>query len=255
LQQAAQNAAEQLIVTRSMQAVVLAVLACGHASASGDIRDDMLGAWEAFTTDESGRNVRNVVIFTHEHQVAAWFDADTGELITTNGGLWSIDGTTVTETVEFHADNPERVGTSISFDVELTDDSLSIVGYDMHLNRVDRADGKGLSGSWQLIADDDVKRDPAISDVWLVTPTRFQWIQFNAATGELIQTLGGGMQVERGTIVETADFFSTEARDLGTRFVMQFEKDHAELSVWGPDGTDRSTAYVWHRRDHAAGRP
>ena len=50
----------------------------------------------------------------------------TGKLIHSNGGTWSLDGNTMTEVVEFDTDNPERVGSSVVFDIELNNDYLKI---------------------------------------------------------------------------------------------------------------------------------
>ena len=99
-------------------------------SAAVQTPDPIIGAWGGTDTRE-GQDTEVVVIFTAEHQVAAWFDPASGEVIHTNGGLWSRTGVRVTEIVEFDSDNPERVGSSVSFDIELTDDHLSIVGSSM----------------------------------------------------------------------------------------------------------------------------
>ena len=78
----------------------------------------LLGAWEG-TLNTNGKALRNVVIISETHQVATFYDAETGSFVSTNGGNWNLKGNMLSETVEFDSENPERVGTTSIFQIEL----------------------------------------------------------------------------------------------------------------------------------------
>ena len=94
----------------------------------------VIGAWENYTTSENGDNLRNVVIFAVGYQVLTTYNATTGKFIHSNGGTWKSEEDIMTEKVEFHTDNSERVGTEVSFKVNITDDIIKIVDSDIKLN-------------------------------------------------------------------------------------------------------------------------
>ena len=76
--------------------------------------------------DKEGKTLKNVVIITNAHQVSTFYEAKTGAFISTNGGTWSLDGGMMNETVEFDSKNPDRVGTTSSFEIEVSQDELRI---------------------------------------------------------------------------------------------------------------------------------
>lgn len=106
----------------------------------------LLGAWEAEMTHE-GRTLRNVVIIAEGYQVATFYDAETGAFLSTNGGTWELDSTTLSETVEFDTETPERVGTTSSFEIILTDEELRIKGAPLVWKRLDDGQPGALAGA------------------------------------------------------------------------------------------------------------
>ena len=107
----------------------------------------LLGAWEAEMTHE-GQKLRNVVILAEGYQVATFYDADTGAFISTNGGTWQLDGTTLSETVEFDTETPERVGTTSSFEIILGENELRIKDVALVWKRIDDGQPGALAGAW-----------------------------------------------------------------------------------------------------------
>ena len=85
-----------------------------------------VGAWERFYKNESGIEIRSVVIFSEKFQSIAMFNAKTGEFIYSNGGRWELDGNMMTEVVEFDTANSERVGNVVTFEVKITNNKLHI---------------------------------------------------------------------------------------------------------------------------------
>ncbi len=113
----------------------------------------LIGAWEWIETGEEGVKVKGVVTFTARYQTAAWFDAETGDFIKTNGGTWKLDGNTMTEVAEFNSENPEKVGEEVSFDIEWDgSDKMRIVGMDTWATRVDDGSPGALAGAWLISA-------------------------------------------------------------------------------------------------------
>lgn len=75
----------------------------------GSKAQSAIGAWEAITTSENGDKLSSVVIFADGYQVLTIYNVSTGKFIHSNGGTWKLDGDIMTEKVEFHTDNSERL--------------------------------------------------------------------------------------------------------------------------------------------------
>lgn len=103
----------------------------------------LIGAWESYSTSENGDNLKTVVIFSDGYQVSTTYDANTGKFISSNGGAWDLEDDLMTETVKFDTNNPERVGSEVSFKVKLSDNTLKIVGNDSKFKRIDNGANQG----------------------------------------------------------------------------------------------------------------
>ena len=145
----------------------------------------VIGAWENYTTSENGDKLRNVVIFANGYQVLTTYNATTGKFIHSNGGTWKLKGDIMTEKVEFHTDNSERVGTEVSFKVIITDNAIEIVDSNMKLNRIDNGVPGKLQGAWLMsgrIREGKTElRDTSRprKTMKILSGTRFQWIAYN----------------------------------------------------------------------------
>lgn len=188
-----------------------------------------IGAWEGISTNEAGQKVRTVVIFADGYQVATWYDADSGKFISTNGGTWSLDGNTMSETVEFHTDNPEMVGETVSFEITMDDNKMGIVGREMVLNRIDNGTPGALQGAWLMSGR---KRDGEIQSrdtnrprktMKILSGTRFQWIAYNTETKQFMGTGGGTYTTVDGKYTENIEFFSRDDSRVGMGLKFDFE--------------------------------
>ena len=97
-----------------------------------------LGAWERYFQDENGAEIRSVVIFSEKFQSIAMFNAKSGEFIYSNGGTWELNNNMMTEKVEFDTANSERVGDILTFEVNITNDSLSLPDANWHFSKIDQ---------------------------------------------------------------------------------------------------------------------
>jgi len=188
-----------------------------------------IGAWEAISTAENGNKLKNVVIFAEGYHVLSLYNTTNGKLIHSNGGTWKLAGDTMTEIVEFHTDNAERVGAEVSFKIAITDTSFEIVGRDMIFHRVDKGIQSELQGAW-LMSGKVTEGKTQLRDInnprktmKILSETRFQWIAFNTETKEFMGTGGGTYTTKNGEYIEHIEFFSKDDSKAGLSLTFNYE--------------------------------
>lgn len=213
----------------------------------------LIGAWEA-TLNEEGKTVRNVVIITKQHQVATFYNAETGAFISTNGGSWYLEGTTLSETVEFDSKKSERVGTTGSFEIELTQETLKIKDSPIVWKRVDDGSPGALSGAWLMSGR---KRDGEIQQrdtnrprktMKILSGTRFQWIAYNTETKEFKGTGGGTYTTIDGKYTENIEFFSRDDSRVGASLEFDFELKDGDWHHSGFSSKGAPLYEIWSLR-------
>ncbi|MDW5290702.1 membrane or secreted protein [Formosa sp. PL04] len=214
-----------------------------------------IGAWESMSTSENGDAIRIVVIFTDGYQVLSKYNATTGKFIQSNGGTWTLEGDTMTEKIEFNTDDPEQVGTEVSFQVDITDTSIQIIGYDMTLNRIDNGKPGALQGAWLMsgrIKNGETQlRDTSSprKTMKILSGTQFQWIAYNTETKEFMGTGGGTYTTKNGEYSENIEFFSKDDSKVGLSLNFNYELidnnwHHSGLSSKGDPINE-----IWSLRD------
>jgi len=222
---------------------VTLLLICSFLSI-GIQAQSVIGAWEGFRTSESGEKLRNVVIFSDGYQVLTTYNAATGKFIHSNGGTWKLEGDTMTEKREFNTDNPEVVGTEVSFKVVITDNTLNIVGSDLQLKRLDDGSPGELDGAWLMSGRERngeiQSRDTSgpRKTMKILSGTRFQWIAYNTETKQFSGTGGGTYTTINGEYTENIEFFSRDDTRVGASLKFNFKLvdgkwDHSGLSSKG----------------------
>ena len=225
-----------------MQKLIL-VLVCILLS-FGVKAQSFIGAWEAHHTSEHGDDLKSVVIFSDGYQVITTSDAKTGKFISSNGGTWKLDGKIMTEKVEFDTNNSERVGSEVSFEVLITDSTMSIVGSKLKFNRIDNGTPGKLQGAWLISGRE---RDGEIQSIdtnrprktmKILSGTRFQWIAYNTATKQFMGTGGGTYTTTNGEYTEYIEFFSRDNSRVGAKLKFNYKIDagkwhHSGLSSKG----------------------
>jgi len=214
----------------------------------------LLGAWEAEMTHE-GQKLRNVVILAKGYQVATFYDAKTGAFISTNGGTWQLDGITLSETVEFDTETPERVGTTSSFEIILGEDELRIKDVDMVWKRIDDGQPGALAGAWLFAGR---KRDGQLQrrntnqprkTMKILSGTRFQWIAYNTETKEFKGTGGGRYTTENGRYTEHIEFFSKDNSRVGAELSFDYELKDGEWHHSGLNSKGKPMYEIWAERE------
>jgi hypothetical protein len=170
-----------------------------------------------------------VVIFADGYQVLTTYNATTGKFIHSNGGTWKLEGDMMTEKVEFHTDNAERVGAEVSFKVVITDTVIEIVGRDMKLKRIDKGIPGKLQGAWLMsgrIREGETQlRDTSgpRKTMKLLSGTRFQWIAYNTETKQFMGSGGGTYTTINGEYTENLEFFSKDDSKAGLSLKFKYE--------------------------------
>ena len=189
----------------------------------------IIGAWEVTHTSEEGEPVKSVLVFTDKFQVITTFHAETGKFIATNGGSYSLEGTTMTETTEFNTGTPENVGRTKSFEIVLTENTVGMKGGELIFKRIDNGSPGALQGAWLMsgrIRDGqtqtrDVNRPRKTMKI--LSGTRFQWIAYNTETKQFMGTGGGTYTTIDGKYTEHIEFFSRDDSRVGASLEFDYE--------------------------------
>ena len=127
----------------------------------------------------------------------------------------------MTEKVEFDTNNSDRVGSEVTFKVEISDSTMAIVGSDMKFKRIDSGKPGKLEGPWLMAGRvrDGKKRLRDTSGprktMKLLSGTRFQWIAYNIETKMFMGTGGGTYTTIDGKYTENIEFFSRDNSKAG----------------------------------------
>lgn len=216
----------------------------------------IIGAWESYTTSDSGEKLRNVVIFADGYQVLTTYNATTGAFIHTNGGTWSLDGDVMTEKVEFNTDDSERVGTQVRFKVVITENTIQIVGNDMKLTRIDDGTPGKLQGAWLMsgrerdgkIQTRDTSRPRKTMKI--LSGTRFQWIAYNTETKQFMGTGGGSYTTIDGKYTENIEFFSRDDSKVNRSLAFTYELIDGKWHHKGLSSKGTPIHEIWSVRTH-----
>jgi hypothetical protein len=135
----------------------------------------------------------------------------------------------MTETVEFDTRNAENVGNKVTFDVQISEKEMAIVGHDMKLKRIDNGSPGKLQGAWLMsgrVKDGKTQtRDTnrPRKTMKILSGTRFQWIAYNTETKQFMGTGGGTYTTIDGKYTENIEFFSRDDSRVGASLEFNFE--------------------------------
>lgn len=233
---------------------LIALLICAFLS-FGIKAQKVIGAWESYTTSENGDQLRSVVIFADGYQVLTTYNATTGKFVHSNGGTWKLEGDIMTEKVEFHTDNSERVGSESSFKVVITDNSIEIVGSNMKLKKIDNGVPGKLHGAWLMsgrIREGETQlRDTSKprKTMKILSGTLFQWIAYNTETKQFMGTGGGSYTTINGEYTENIEFFSRDDSKAGLSLKFNYELIEGKWHHSGLSSKGDPIHEIWSVRD------
>ena len=213
----------------------------------------LIGSWEAQMVNE-GQELRNVVIFADGYQVASTYDAKTGAFVSTNGGAWSLEGNMLSETVEFDTRTPERVGTTSTFEIDLSEGELRVKGFERVWKRIDEGTPGELAGAWLIsgrMRDGEIqKRDTnrPRKTMKMLSGTRFQWIAYNTETKQFMGTGGGTYTTVDGRYTENIEFFSRDDSRVGASLGFDYELKDGDWHHSGLSSKGQPIHEIWSIR-------
>lgn len=213
-----------------------------------------VGAWERFYDDEDGNNIRSVVIFSEKFQSIVMYNAKTGEFIYSNGGTWELNGNMMTEKVEFDTANSDRVGDELTFEVIITNNSLSIPDANWEFSKIDDGMPGELNGAWlmsgryrngekQMRSTDRPRKTMKI-----LSGTRFQWIAFDTEKKEFKGTGGGTYTTINGKYSEKIEFFSRDNSRVGMNLEFNYDIDKGNWIHKGKTSKGDPLHEIWVKR-------
>lgn len=213
-----------------------------------------VGAWEAVTTNADGEKVKIVVIFTEGYQSVAYFLADSGKFLRTTGGKWKLDGSTLTETVEYDSAVPLRVGNTVSFEIDITDDTIKEKDGETEFKRIDDGTEGDLAGAWLISGreqDGEMKTrttDGPRKTMKILSGTRFQWIAYNTETQEFMGSGGGTYTTRKGKYTENIEFFSRDDSRVGASLEFNYKLKDGNWHHSGKSSKGDPINEIWSLR-------
>lgn len=190
---------------------------------------NVIGAWERIHISEQGKNLKSIVIFSNGYQAISTYESESGKFIYSNGGTWNLKGDTMTEKVEFDTKNSDRVGSEVTFKIQITDSILSIIGSDMKFKKLDDGSPGDLNGAWLMAGRvrNGKKQLRNTSGprktMKLLSGKRFQWIAYNIETKKFMGTGGGTYTTKNGVYRENVEFFSRDNSKAGLKLKFDYE--------------------------------
>ena len=215
----------------------------------------IIGAWERNHISEDGEKLRSIVIFAEGYQVISVFKSESGEFVYSNGGTWKLNGNMMTEKVEFDTGNAERVGEVVTFEVELTDSSLSIPESNWTFYRIDDGSPGELQGAWLMagrVRDGNKQmRDTSgpRKTMKILSGERFQWIAYNTETKRFMGTGGGSYSTIDGIYTENIEFFSRDNSKAGLSLQFSYSIENNEWDHSGYSSKGAPMHEIWIRRE------
>ena len=216
---------------------------------------NIIGAWESYSTSSTGERLKSVLIFADGYQVLTIYNATTGEFVHTNGGTWSLDGNLMTEKVEFNTNNAETVGSEFSFKVEITDNEIKIEDNKEVFKRIDNGTPGKLQGVWLMsgrVRDGKTQlRDTnrPRKTMKILSGTRFQWIAYNTETKEFKGTGGGTYTTKDGEYTENIEFFSRDNSKSGISLKFDYSLIDGNWHHKGLSSKGLPIHEIWSIRD------
>lgn len=219
---------------------------------------DLEGAWTWEETTEGGTRLTGVVTFAGGFQAATWYRTETGVFERTNGGMYSINGTTVTEIIEFDSQNNQRVGSQTTFEIEWDGpNKMRIKGNETWANRIDSGSPGKLAGAWLMsgrkrdgtgeIQQRDTSRPRKTMKI--LSGTRFQWIAYNTETRQFMGTGGGTYTTVNGKYTENIEFFSRDHSRVGASLPFNFELIEGQWHHSGKSSKGAPLYEIWTTRN------
>lgn len=209
------------------------------------------GAWQTGTSDN-----QTTAICTEKFFSVAVYDLKNKRFTGTYGGSYRVEGDTWIGNFEFSTLNPETVGTEVRRKIRFDKGGFTVEDEsgDMVFKRLDDGTPGKLAGAWLItgrVRDGQMaKMTPgARRTMKILSGTRFQWIAYNASTGEFSGTGGGTYTTANGKYTEKIEFFSRDNSRVGASLGFDFSLDEGSWRHKGSSSKGDPIDEVWTKRE------
>jgi len=211
----------------------------------------LIGAWELMSQNGQVVADRKIRIITSGYFVDADFSAFDKRFNGATAGTYTIEDGKLKETYLVSSRDPAMVGTTEIYDYTIIGQSLQKNGH---------RKGRRWLESWSIIKEE---HDLPLTGTWslgsasedqprkswkILSGGRFQWIYFNANTGEYYGTMGGFYDINESSYTEHYEFYPQDTSKVGTSKSFTMELDDKGWHLSGTE-SDNSAKVVWVQID------
>lgn len=193
------------------------------ATASSDIANELIGAWEIISTPSGSTPTPGgpIQFYTGKYWCITQCDPNNGVVTFHQGGTYTINGNECTETVQYA--NPSTMSeigrTNLQYNIKIEGDTMTVIDiYDPSRKEVwkKRSGGPGsnskmsreMTGTWVLVGEPgNVGKPPASGAGYkFITPTDWCDTQADAKTGVVVIHHGGTCTFNGSEYVESVKY-------------------------------------------------
>jgi len=195
---------------------------------------DLNGSWKLIQQGGSEVNdMEYIKIYQDDYFAFGAKRISDNHFVAAGGGPISLDEGRYIETLDFFTLDPDQVGKSTVFKMDLVNGKMVISGNTDNGMLVEiwekvSDEQDDLTGNWVITGrkrDNEIRRSSpgARRTIKILSGGRFQWVAFNSETKEFSGTGGGTYTAKDGKYVETITFFSRDDTRVGANLGFDFE--------------------------------
>ncbi len=215
---------------------------------------NITGGWEYNSTTKDNTPIVQRMTITDGYWVITHFEESTGQFVHTSGGSWTMKDDRRQQTVEFDSNDSDKVGTTLQWDITMTNDKLKVKQTGTTWERIDAGKEGALAGAWLMSGRirDGQKQERDTNrprkTMKILSGTLFQWIAYNTATKEFMATGGGRYTTIDGKYTEKIDFFSRDVSRVGAALEFDYNLQSNDWHHSGFSSKGQPLYEIWSPR-------
>lgn len=216
----------------------------------------LIGAWQ-----EKYGNEETVIIMTDAVFSSATFNITEKKFISSYGGSWSLRGDKVVLKFEWNSKDSSKVGTETALSFKIIKNELILEDTKGPWKRLDNGSPGELFGAWIITGsynNDQVskRKSPFYPrrTMKILSGKHFQWIAYNVATKQFIDTGGGTYTTLNGKYTETIHFFTKTAESVGKSLSFEYSFVNGDWRHKGQKSTGGVMDECWTKREQLESR-
>jgi hypothetical protein len=209
------------------------------------------GAWVYGTLTD-----RTVMIVADNVFAVARYDAAGKKFMGSWGGVWSLEGDTLTRNIEWDSRDSTRVGTQLIQKMNIADDILFVGDNGIKWNRLDDGGPGELAGAWIITGNYNAagqvsKRAAPFyprRTMKVLSGKYFHWIAYNVQKKQFFNAGGGTYTTAGGKYTENIAFFTKTEESIGKSLVFDYSFVNGDWRHKGEKSTGGMLDECWSRR-------